>query len=32
MGGLGFIDDIVNIQGKTKIKGLSAKLKLLWMF
>lgn len=32
MGGLGFIDDMVNIQWKTKIKGLSAKLKLVWMF
>jgi phospho-N-acetylmuramoyl-pentapeptide-transferase len=32
MGGLGLIDDIVNIQWKTKIKWLSAKLKLIWMF
>lgn len=29
---LGLVDDIFNIIGKSKIKGLSARLKLLWMF
>lgn len=32
MGALWFVDDIFNIIGKTKIKGLSARLKLTWMF
>jgi len=32
MGWLWLVDDILNIRGKSEIKWLSAKLKLLWMF
>jgi len=32
MGILGLIDDFLNIKGIGKVKGLTAKMKLLWMF
>jgi phospho-N-acetylmuramoyl-pentapeptide-transferase len=32
MGLLGLIDDFLNIKGIGKVKGLTAKMKLLWMF
>ncbi len=32
MGILGLIDDFLNIRGKKWIKGMTAKMKLIWMF
>lgn len=32
MGILGIVDDFLNIRGKKGIKGMTAKMKLFWMF